>query len=216
MARNILITGASGLVGTALTKLLQEKGHHVSILTRNRNKTKVKAFEWDIKSGYVQAGALDGIDTIIHLAGASIAGKRWTDKRMREILESRTSSTALLYTTLASQPHSVKTFVSSSAVGYYGFGDASKKFTEQDPPGNDFLADVTRKWEAETDKLSELGIRVAKIRTGIVFSDCGGALEQMSRPVRWGIGAPIGSGKQIISWIHITDLCSLFTYVIEN
>lgn len=216
MAKNILITGASGLVGTRLTELLLQKQYQVSHLGRSRKEGKISSFQWNVSTGVMDEDAFKNIDTIIHLAGAGVADKRWTEARKKEILESRTKSTALLFEKLKSKTHAIKTVVSASAIGYYGFGESDEILTEQNLPSSDFLAQVTKQWEEEVDKISNLGIRTIKLRIGIVLSDRGGALAQMAAPVKWGVGASLGSGKQWVSWIHLDDLCKMFIKAMED
>jgi uncharacterized protein len=220
MSKKILITGASGLVGSHLTEMLLQKGHQVVHVGRTKRAGTplyaVPAFVWDINSGEFDAAALEGVDTIINLAGAGVADKRWSTARKREILESRTKSVALLYKTLASSKHSVKEVISASAIGYYGFEFGETVFQEESAPGNDYLAQVTQLWEAEVDKLTALNLRVVKLRIGIVLSDKGGALVEIAKPIRMGVGAALGSGTQYLSWIHIDDLCGLFIKAMED
>jgi len=216
MPKQILITGASGLVGSRLTQLLIEQGHHVSHLSRSDKNGPIPTFVWDVEKKHVDEKAFNNIDTIIHLAGAGVADKRWNTKRKEEIKESRTHSTRLLYEKLKENKHEVKTFICASAIGYYGFTLSDKVFTEDSEAGNDFLAQVVKAWEAEADQISLLGIRVAKIRTGIVLSKKDGALEQMALPVKLFIGSPLASGEQYISWIHIDDLCGIFIKAVND
>jgi uncharacterized protein len=216
MNHKILITGASGLVGSRLTELLLQKGHHVSHLGRSKRAGSAPSFVWDVENKSIDPQALEGVDTIINLAGAGVADKRWTAQRKKEILESRTHSTQLLFDTLKKQNHSVKTFVSASAIGYYGFGLHDEIFTEESNGGNDFLASVTKQWEEETNTITSLGLRVVKLRIGIVLSDKGGALVEMAKPIRLGAGSPLGTGKQYLSWIHLDDLCGMFIKAVEN
>lgn len=171
---------------------------------------------WDVNRGVMDTEALTGVDAIIHLAGAGIADKPWTEKRKQEIRDSRTRSTRLLVDQLKKTSHTVKTFVSASAIGYYGFEGGETVFAEDSKPGSDFLASVVKDWEAEIDPIQELNIRTVKIRIGIVLSEQGGALKEMANPVRWGVGAPLGSGKQYMSWIHIDDLCRMFVYALKH
>lgn len=214
--KNILITGGTGLIGTRLTEILLHSGHAVVHLGRSgTTNAAVPSFRWDIEQQTVDEKAFHNIDTIVHLAGAGVAEKRWTNDRKRQILESRTKSTRLLFDTLKKNKHTVKTFISASGVGYYGF-DNGNAFTETSQAGNDFLATVTQKWENEADRMNELDIRVVKLRTGVVLSARGGALKELAAPVRFFIGAPLGSGDQIISWIHIDDLCSIFAKAITD
>lgn len=213
----ILITGASGLIGTRLTELLVQRGHEVSHLGRRKHGNgKIKSYTWNIDQHHIDPEALHGKDVIIHLAGAGIADKPWTENRKREILESRTNSSRLLFDELKKGNHSIKSFISSSAIGYYGFGDKEEVFTEDSHPGNDFLATVTQHWEREVDTIATLGIRLVKVRTGIVLSDKGGPLMEIVKPVKFFVGAPLGSGKQFMSWIHLDDQCGIFIKSVED
>lgn len=212
----ILITGASGLIGKKLSRLLKEQGHEVFFLGRTKHASETKAYVWDVKKNYIEHGALDGKDIIIHLAGASVAGKRWTDEQKREILESRTLSTKLLADELKRRKHSVKAVIAASAIGYYGFDNVDHAFIETDSPGNDFLAEVVKNWEKEQDQLEEQKVRLVRIRIGIVLSREGGALKELMKPVKLFMGAPLGSGKQYMSWIHIDDLCNMFQMAVND
>jgi len=213
---NILITGGSGLVGTRLAELLRQRGHRISLLGRSKKEGDTKSFVWKVDQNYIEPETFQGIDAIVHLAGAGIADKPWTIERKREILESRTKSTGLLANVLKNTTHKVKAVISASAIGYYGFENQHEVFTENSEPGRDFLADVTRRWEKETEPIVELGVRVVKIRIGIVLSKRGGALEEIARPIKYFVGAPLGSGDQYISWIHLDDLCHIFVKAIED
>lgn len=216
MHKNVLITGASGLVGTRLTTLLMQKGYQISHLSRSSSAGPIRTFLWDVNAGTIENGALDEVDTIIHLAGAGIADKRWSASRKKEILESRTKSTELLFQKLKQSKHNVKTFVSASAIGIYGEGGSERTFTEEDLPAHDFLAEVVRQWEDSVSQIDSLGIRVVKIRIGILLSENGGALAEMVKPIKWGVGSPLGSGEQLMSWIHIDDACRIFIKGIED
>lgn len=216
MSKKILITGASGLVGSRLTEMLLQKGYEVSHLGRTKKDGAVKSYVWNVEKGEFDEQALVGIDTIVHLAGAGVADKRWNEDRKREILESRTKSSALLYETLKKGNHSVKAVVSASAIGYYGFCLDERIFHEDSKPSTDYLAQVTKQWEESVDKITSLNLRVAKLRIGIVLSDKGGALVEMAKPVRLGVGAALGTGKQYFSWIHIDDLCAMFIKAAED
>lgn len=217
MDKNVLITGGTGLVGTRLTELLQEKGYKVRYLSRSPGKVNdVEAFAWDVNKQTIDTKALDDVNYVIHLAGAGVADERWTKERKKIILESRTRSTALLKDTLRDYPNKVEAVVSASAIGYYGFDNGDRWQKEGSRFGDDFLATVTKAWEAEADLIAELGIRTVKIRVGVVLSHEGGALKEISKPVKLGLGAPLGSGDQYMSWIHIDDLCRIFIYAMEN
>ncbi|MFZ1806345.1 MAG: TIGR01777 family oxidoreductase [Cyclobacteriaceae bacterium] len=216
MHKNVLITGASGLVGTRLTALLQQKGYQISHLSRSKGSGPIPTFQWNVSDGTMENGAINSIETIVNLAGAGIADKRWFASRKKEILESRTKSSELIYQTLKQSEHKVKTFVSASAIGIYGDAGSEKIFTEEDQPADDFLANVVKQWEASVDKIESLGIRVVKIRIGILLSEKGGALAEMIKPIKWGVGSPLGSGKQLMSWVHIDDACWMFIKAIED
>lgn len=216
VTKKVLITGASGLIGSRLTEILIAKGHSVTHLGRSKKSGQVSTFLWNPTGGIIDIHALEQVDTIIHLAGASVAEKRWTASRKKEILDSRVKSTELLYQTLKNNHHNIKTFVSASAIGYYGFGEDDKIFIEEDKPGNDFLAQITHQWESEVDKIGNLGLRIAKLRIGIVLSEEGGALKEIAKPIKFGVGSPLGTGKQFLSWIHIDDLCEMFVKAIDD
>jgi uncharacterized protein len=218
----ILITGGTGTIGRRLTQLLQEKGYSVSLLTSSgKSLPGVTSYAWNVKTGQIDAQAVATADAIVHLAGAGIADERWTDARKREILESRTQSTALLAKALRETPNRVRTFVSSSAIGYYGGDTGDRLMTESSPAGSDFLAQVTRAWERSVEEINKIKpngvpIRTVRIRTGVVLTMAGGALPKLVQPIRLGAGAPIGSGQQYLSWIHVDDLCRIFIQALET
>ena len=216
MATSILITGASGLIGTRLTEILLKAGYRVVHLGRAQKAGSIPCFVWNVEKGKMDLKSLEGVDAIIHLAGAGVAEKRWSRQRKREILESRTKSTALLFDALKKSSHKVKTVVSASAIGYYGCDLEQEVVTEEGKPGEDFLSKVVMAWEHAVDDIASLGIRVSKIRIGIVLSEKGGALKEMAAPIKWGVGSPLGTGKQVVSWIHLDDLCYMFLKVIED
>jgi hypothetical protein len=216
MAKKILITGASGLIGSRLTELLVQQGHRVCHLSRERKTGPVETFVWDPEENTMDRSALQGVDTIIHLAGAGVADQPWTPARKKEILDSRVQSTRLLLQTLKDNSNTVRSFISASAIGYYGFADAQRLFAENDEGGKDFLAEVTKAWEKEVDTLTALNLRVVKLRIGIVLSEKGGALKEIAKPIRLGFGSPLGSGQQYLSWIHLDDLCHLFVKAVED
>ncbi len=215
MVGKTLITGASGLVGARLMGVLKAEGHQIVSLSRKREGKGSGVFEWDVEKGIIDPGCLAGVDTVVHLAGAGIADKTWTPERKREILESRVTSTELLFRLLQGTTHQVRTVVAASAIGYYGFGENGHVFEEDDSPGKDFLADVVMQWEAAINRIASLPIRVVKLRIGIVFSEKGGALPAMVKPIKWGLGAALGSGSQYLSWIHLDDLCRMFVHAMQ-
>ncbi len=214
--KNILISGGSGFVGTALREFLEGKGFNVAVLSRREKVEGVNSYKWDHNSNFIEEGALDFADIIIHLAGESVAGGRWTDKRKERIINSRVKSTQLLYDAIKNSVKKPELFLSASAVGYYGHDDNNELCDETSEPGNDFLAQVVVKWENEVKKIRDLGIRTNMIRIGIVLGENGGALTKMAAPVKLGIGSSLGSGKQNMPWIAIEDLVRMFHFVIEN
>jgi uncharacterized protein (TIGR01777 family) len=216
MAKNILITGASGLIGTRLTEILLERGYHVSHLGRKKKPGAVPSFVWDVEKGQLDQEAIMNADVIVHLAGAGVAEKRWTESRKKEILKSRTHSAALLVKSLSENKHHIASVISASGIGYYGIQETDKFLTEENGHGNDFLAEVTRHWEEAVDQFTLLNLRVVKLRIGIVLSEKGGALKSMALPIQLGIGSPLASGNQYLSWIHIDDLCEMFINAIQD
>lgn len=221
----VLITGGTGLIGTALCKLFTEKGYRVIILTRNKaahapENPNVSYAEWDIKSQTIDAEAIKQADHIIHLAGANVADKRWTKKVKREIIESRAHSAALLVKALKENDNKVKTVITASGIGWYGEDTPATKqrggFTETDPADESFLGQVCLQWEQSMDPVTGMGKRLVKIRTGMVLANEGGALPEFRKPLRTGVAAILGNGKQVISWIHIHDICRLYLHALEN
>ena len=222
----ILITGGTGLVGRAVSKLLVSRGYEVILLSRGEAKgpsAGVRPYEvthWDPEKQEIDKAAIQKADYIINLAGAGVADKRWTKKRKQEIIDSRVKSGELLVKALKETPNKIQAVINASAIGWYG-DDAIRKpgkkaFTEDDPADTEYLGEACRLWEASIDPVQELGKRVVKFRTGIVLSKEGGALAEFRKPVRFGMAAILGSGKQVISWIHIDDLARLLVYAIEN
>ena len=187
----ILITGGTGFVGGALKQFLLTQGHEVVILSRSGGD-----FQWDVSYGYIDPAAFEGVDAIVHLAGAGIADERWSAARKRELINSRVRSTAVLYQALSTIPHSIKTVVSASAIGFYGADTGEQECVETSPAGLDFLADCTKQWEEAVDQIATLGIRLAKVRIGLVMGANGGIFPVISKPIRYYVGANLGSGKQ--------------------
>ncbi len=217
MSGQVLITGGTGLVGTRLTELLLLKGYGVSYLSRSKEPVnQVKVYAWDIDNGYIERGALEEADYIIHLAGAGVADKRWTKSRKQEILDSRSKSTDLLFNKLRKNSHKVKAFLAASAIGYYGYDTGDALVTEESPAGDDFLAEVCQEWEFAVGQIRSLDIRTVSFRIGIVLSPHGGALAKLIQTIKVGAGAPLGSGKQYFSWIHIDDVCRAYIEALHN
>ena len=216
MNKHILITRATGVIGKKLVRSLQEKGHRVSVLSRKaRAIENVKVYLWDVYKQEIDIDCLTGIDTIIHLAGENVAGKRWTDERKQELIDSRVLSTQLLYKLIKSQSTSVQTFISASAVGYYGDG-GDEILTEESPGGTGFLAECCIKWEQAVDEGITLNLRVVKCRIGFVLARNEGALSELDKPIRFFAGSGLGSGKQWVPWIHIDDLVAAFVSAVEK
>jgi uncharacterized protein (TIGR01777 family) len=214
---NILITGGTGLVGTVVTELALQKGYQVSFLSRStKSIPQVKVFQWDIAQKKIDIQAIEQADYIIHLAGAGVADKRWSDAYKQEILDSRIISTQLLQEAISKSIKKPKAIVAASAVGIYGFDTGDTLMQEGSRQGEGFLAEVTKKWEEELLKFENLGIRTAIMRIGIVLSTKGGALQKMMQPIQFFAGSALGSGKQYMSWIHIRDLARMFLFAIEN
>jgi uncharacterized protein (TIGR01777 family) len=213
----VLITGASGLVGSYLSKKLIEKGYHVAILGRKSEKdTTLQKFSWNIEKNEIDENAFENVDYIIHLAGANIGDRRWTVKRKKEILDSRIKSAQLIFQKISENKQHLKAFITASAIGYYGAITSDKIFVETDNASDDFLGETCRLWENAANNFEGLGIRTVKIRTGIVLTNQGGALAKMMTPVKVGLGASIGSGKQFMPWIHIDDLCNIYIKALED
>jgi len=211
----ILITGGTGLIGKHLSFLLREKGYNVTVLSRNQN-TKPTYYYWNLETNYIDAKAIIEADYIIHLAGAGIADKRWTKERKIALIDSRIKYTNLLFSKVKELNPNLKGFISASGIGYYGATTSTKIYHENDASGTDFLSEICKLWENASNQFKTLNVRIVILRTGIVFSKKGGALEKILKPIKYGIGSPIGSGSQYMPWIHIDDLCSMYTEAIEN
>jgi uncharacterized protein (TIGR01777 family) len=219
--KNVLITGGTGLVGNRLVDALVKKGYHVTVLSRQEKQSStlpgVVYSKWDFRKDIIDQSVLEKADAVIHLAGAGVMDKSWTEAYQKEIVESRTESIKYLLQKLASFNHKVKTLVSASAIGWYGPDlKDDYAFSEEDNYDNHFLGTTCKVWEESAELAENMGIRVCKLRIGIVLSKDGGALPELMRPVKMGIAAILGSGKQMVSWIHIEDLCRMFIFALEN
>lgn len=221
--QTVLITGGTGMVGKQLTKHLSAKGYKVTILTRKIPISKsggpnITYAVWSVSKQTIDMNAVQKADFIIHLAGAGVVDKKWTAAYKHEIVKSRTESSALLIHTLQNNAHSIKAVISASAIGWYGEDPSPGKdgFIEEDEPAAGFLGTTCKLWEESIEPVEKLGIRLVKVRIGIILSNEGGALAEFKKPVKFGVAGILGNGKQVVSWIHIDDLCRIFMEAIEN
>lgn len=211
---NILITGASGLVGSALIPALTTRRHRTLALVRRTPKTGDEIL-WNPAEGTIDTERLENIDAVVHLAGENIAAGRWTQAQKDRIRSSRVEGTRLLSETLANLKTPPATFVTASAIGYYGDRDDAP-LTEDSPPGTGFLPDVSIAWETAAKPAEQAGIRTIYVRIGIVLTPKGGALGKMLLPFKLGLGGVVGSGAQYMSWIALDDLIAVFVHTLEN
>lgn len=211
----IVVSGASGLVGTPLVERLTSEGHEVARLVRGKTSSKAAEIPWDPANNTLDAAPLEGTNAVVHLAGENIASGRWTEAKKRRIRDSRIQGTRLLAETLAHCESPPTVFVSASAIGFYG-NRGDEILTEQSAPGEGFLPDVCREWEAAAEPARQKGIRIVTPRIGVVISADGGALKKMLTPFSLGAGGCIGSGRQFMSWIALDDLVSLIVHAIDD
>jgi uncharacterized protein (TIGR01777 family) len=216
---NILITGATGLIGKKMVSLLKKDTHIIHYLSTSKAKIKhesnYKGFYWNPSNGEIDLAAFEDVSVVIHLAGASVS-KKWTRAYKNEIIQSRVQTANLLFKTLQSHPNKVKQFVAASAVGIYP-DDLTAIYNEDDSKIDDsFLGEVTQLWEESTNLFKSLPLLVTTIRIGVVLAKESGALVEMTKPIKYGFGAVLASGKQYVSWIHIDDLVAIFKYVIDH
>ncbi len=217
MKKKVLITGGTGTVGSRLTQLLQQDGYEVAHLSRKATSaTGVKTYLWDIDKNYIDPNAILDNDVIVHLAGAGVFDKAWTPAYKNQILDSRILSTQLLAAAIRQANKKPDCIVSASAIGIYGSDTTVHWHSEQDAAATGFLADVVVAWEAAVDEVAALDIRTVKVRIGIVLSKTGGALEQLAAPVKFMVGAPLGTGQQWTPWVHVDDLCRIFIHAIAT
>ena len=208
---NFLIAGGTGLIGNQLRKKLLIKGHNVFILSRTNDENLIT---WDIKSNKIERKFLDKVDVVINLCGEGIADKRWTKKRKKELHDSRIETTKFLFSCRKHMPN-LKHYISASGITCYGSKYNPSGYNEKDSFGNDYISSLVKEWESAAELFANF-IPTTKIRIGVVLTKNGGAIEKMKKPFRFGLGSVIASGDQIISWIHIDDLISLFIHVIDN
>ncbi len=223
--QTVLITGGTGLVGKALSNALLGKGYKVIILSREtigkRHKENLSYARWNVKTQEIEQASIQAADHIIHLAGAGVVEKKWTAAYKKEIVESRTESSRLIISALKDHPNKVRTVISASAIGWYGTSPLQTSpgwggFKENDNHDNSFLGNTCKLWEESIEPVTILGKRLVKLRIGIVLSNEGGALPEFKKPLHFGIAAILGDGRQIVSWVHIDDLCRMFIAAIEN
>jgi uncharacterized protein (TIGR01777 family) len=212
--RTVAITGATGLVGAALGRSLRSDGHTVVPLVRGASRDP-RAARWDPAAGTIEAGALTGVEAVVHLAGAGIGDRRWSAARKREILESRTRGTRLVARTIVALDPPPTVLVSASAVGYYG-DRGDEVLTEASPPGDDFVAEVVQAWEASTEPAVDAGMRTIWLRTAPVLAREGGLLPRMALPFRLFVGGRLGSGRQWMSWITLEDTVRAIRLVLDG
>ncbi len=216
MQENILITGGSGMIGRELTKLLLEQGYAVGWLSRSSKAVDaVRIFTWDVQTGLIDTAAIAWADVIIHLAGEGIADKRWTRKRKKKIIESRSKSSELLIRTMRSVPNRIKTVIAASAIGWYGdtHGNVADETT---PAGTGFLSTSVITWEEATSAFAQLHIRLVRLRIGIVLSNRGGALKELLMTEWFRVLPVLGTGRQTYAWIHIHDVCRMILFAMQH
>lgn len=213
---NILIAGGTGLIGKQLSRMLREKGHQISLLSRKGNPdAEFPTYEWNIMKGKIDIEALDNVDYIINLAGAGVADEKWTKQRKKLLIDSRTHGAATIAKYIVEGEVTPKAYISASANGFYG-NRGNETMHESSGRGEGFLADCTVAWEGAIENLSKTGVRTVGLRIGIVLTPQGGALEKILMPFKFGTGNWFGKGNQYYSWIHIDDVCSMFIHALEN
>ena len=210
----VLITGASGLIGTALQGSFKEKGYEM-LLTSRKEPKDAEHVQWDAETGFTDPSKLEGVDVVVHLAGESVNGLRWTEEKKKAIRDSRIHGTQSVVGAISKLKNKPKVFISASAIGFYG-DRADEEMSETSAAGDTFLAEVTKDWEAEARRAEDSGIRTVLLRTGIVLSKDGGALGTMLLPFKFGLGGVVGNGKQWMSWISLDDHIRVINYAIEN
>ena len=218
---HVVVSGGSGFIGKALVRRLLEGGHRVTLLTRRPEGVRrgvegsVQTVAWDGRTVGVWAPSLNGTNAVINLAGEPIVARRWTEAQKAIILDSRVRTTRALIEAISQAKKRPSVLVNASAVGYYGPRD-DEELTERSPSGRGFLAELCRSWEQEAQQAQVLGVRVVVLRIGIVLSADGGALSKMVPPFQWGLGGPLGSGRQWMSWIHRDDLLGLIAWALSR
>lgn len=211
---DIAVSGSSGLAGRALVSMLEGENHRLIRLVRARV-TGPDQIAWDPASGSIDAGSLEGVDAVIHLAGENISSRRWTPEAKKRIRDSRVTGTRTLASAIGSLSRPPRVFIVASAMGYYG-DRGDEILTEQSAPGKGFLAEVCQEWEKAAEPARQKGIRVANLRFGLILSRRGGALKKMLPPFQWGMGGRLGSGRQYMSWVSLADVVRVVSFVMQN
>ena len=220
--QTVLITGGTGMIGKALTTQFLEKGYKVIVLSRQDKRSQrlnLSFAKWDVEKGEIDVEALQQANIIVHLAGEGVADKRWTVKRKQAIVDSRVHSGNLLVKALTENKHQVSIFIAASAIGWYGPDTAASLengFVETDPSDDSYLGNTCKLWEESTAAISGMGIRIVRLRIGIVLNKRGGALAEFLKPAKFALATILGTGKQVVSWIHHQDLCKMMLYAIET
>ena len=217
--KKILIAGGTGFVGKQLIDFLVGKGYSIHVLTRkpSANSTEnICFFRWDVERQYIDKKAFEGVEILINLTGANIGEKRWTNDRKKEIIDSRIKSINFLYQYISENKFNINTFISSSAIGFYGAVKTDKTFAETSESGNDFLASVCQQWENAALKFNDLGVRTVILRKGVILGKEGGMAQKLTPLAKLGINVSLGSGKQYLPWIDIRDLLRLYEFILSK
>lgn len=211
----VAITGASGLIGTELTALLEDAGDEVVPVVRDRTQAGDTGVYWNPPAGVIETQRLAGVDGVVHLAGENVGAGRWSGARKQSIRNSRVEGTELLARTVASLAPPPRVFVAASAIGFYG-DRGDRQLSESDGPGHGFLSEVCGAWEAATTPAREAGVRTVNLRIGVVLASGGGALARMLTPFRLGLGGTVGCGRQYVSWITLPDVCRAIRHCLQS
>jgi len=216
----IVIAGGTGLIGSKLAIHLASEGHTVRVLSRKPDKfihkNIISAYFWDIKNKRVDIDAFEQATVLINLCGENIASERWTETRKKQLKLSRTEPVKFLYSCLQKSKHKLEHYIGASATGYYGAVTSDNIFTEYDPPAHDFLGKLCIAWETAHNRMQKIAPTVSITRISPVLSTSGGMLPKLANPVKYGLAASIGSGKQFVPWIHIEDFCRMTNHIIDH